>query len=277
MDEHTMYPEYHNLSTDDLARLNEANIYEFLASLAVGGDAEIITTPHLTYFSDSHILSPMFNAVTWSDIPPDDVDTTIRETIQYFVTRKRPMAMWWVGPSTKPADLGERLLANGFMAFHHEAPAMAADLHTLPQTIHTPPGCTIDIVRTSSDAQIWADTFSTIYDVPSFAGQAWHDAAVRFGFDNAPFSLYLGRLDGRPVATGMLACSAGVAGLLGIGTMPDVRGRGIGTAITLQPCIDARARGYNTAVLFATEDGFPLYQKLGFREVGSISRYLWRM
>jgi hypothetical protein len=29
-------------------------------------------------------------------------------------------------------------------------------------------------------------------------------------------------------------------------------------------------------VLFATELGIPVYQRLGFREVGTISRYLWR-
>jgi ribosomal protein S18 acetylase RimI-like enzyme len=99
---------------------------------------------------------------------------------------------------------------------------------------------------------------------------------MRIGFDSAPFRLYLGRLHGQPVATNMLAFGAGVVSVLGVGTLPEARGQGIGTAITLRPYLDARAMGYHTGVLFATELGIPIYRRLGFREVGAISRYLWR-
>jgi ribosomal protein S18 acetylase RimI-like enzyme len=102
------------------------------------------------------------------------------------------------------------------------------------------------------------------------------DALAHFGVDRAPFRLYLGRLHGRPVATNMLACAAGAASVLGVGTLSEARGQGIGTAITLQPYLDARGMGYHTGVLFATELGVPVYRRLGFREVGTISRYLWR-
>lgn len=271
-----MYPCYRDLTPAQLARLTEANLYEFLASLAQHPDAELACTPELTRYSDSAIISPMFNGVIGASLPPDQVDATIQETIAYFAERRRPMAFWWIGPSSQPADLGARLLAHGLAEFEVDAPAMAVDLHALPEAIPTPKDFVIDVVRDAQSAQAWGDTFNAIYGTPQFAGQAWVDAAARFGYDGAPFRLYLGRLRGRPVATNMLAYGAGAAGVLGVGTLPEARGQGIGAAITLQPYLDARAAGYHTGVLFATEQGLPVYRRLGFREVGAISRYLWR-
>ena len=88
--------------------------------------------------------------------------------------------------------------------------------------------------------------------------------------------LYVGYLNGRPVATNILFNGAGVASVYGVGTLPEARGKGIGAAITLKPLLDARAQGYRYGVLFATEMGVPVYRRLGFREVGcTIGRYLW--
>jgi ribosomal protein S18 acetylase RimI-like enzyme len=271
-----MYPRYQDHTPAQLARLTEANLYEFLTALAHHPGADLARLPELTRYSDTAIISPMFNGVIGAEMSADRADALIQHTIDYFTARQRPMAFWWVGPSSQPADLGARLLAHGLVEFEIDAPAMAADLHALPEIEATPAGFTIDIVRDARSAQEWGDTFNAIYGTPQFAGQAWVDAAGRFGYDGAPFRLYLGRLHGRPVATNMLAYGAGAAGVLGVGTLPEARGQGIGAAITLQPYLDARASGYHTGVLFATEQGLAVYRRLGFSEVGAISRYLWR-
>jgi hypothetical protein len=54
------------------------------------------------------------------------------------------------------------------------------------------------------------------------------------------------------------------------------RGQDISAAITLQAYLEAREQGFHVGVLFATGAGVPVYRRLGFREVGAISRYLWR-
>jgi ribosomal protein S18 acetylase RimI-like enzyme len=271
-----MYPRYQELTRAQLAQRTEANLYAFLAALGRHAESEIIHTPELTRYSDSAIISPMFNGVLHAKLSPDRVDEIIQQTIDFFIARQRPMAFWWVGPSTQPADLGARLLTHGLIEFEVDAPAMAVDLHALPEAVDIPSHFSIEPVSDADSAQAWGDTFNAIYGTPQFAGQAWVDAAARFGFESAPFRLYLGRLHGRPVATNMLACAAGAASVLGVGTLPEARGQGIGSAITLRPYLDARALGYHTGVLFATELGTPVYRRLGFREVGTISRYLWR-
>ena len=271
-----MNPEYADMTDAELARLTEENLYEFLAALGRGDGAEIERTAEVTRYSDRAIVSPMFNGVIRASLPPDRADEIIAETLGYFAARERPMAFWWVGASTRPADLGARLAAHGLAAFEVDAPAMAGDLHALPAGASTPDGFAIERVRDEAAARDWAETFNAVYGTPPWAGHAWADSLARLGLERAPFRLYLGRLHGQPVATNLLACAAGVASVLGVGALPEVRGRGIGGAITLRPYLDARESGYHIGVLFATELGRPVYQRLGFREVGTISRYLWR-
>jgi GNAT superfamily N-acetyltransferase len=69
---------------------------------------------------------------------------------------------------------------------------------------------------------------------------------------------------------------AGVAGIFAVATTPRARGLGIGTALTLAPLLEARRRGYRVDTLQSSPMGFPVYQRLGFREVCSpIEMYLW--
>jgi ribosomal protein S18 acetylase RimI-like enzyme len=63
-----------------------------------------------------------------------------------------------------------------------------------------------------------------------------------------------------------------------VATLPSAQGKGIGAAITLSPLLEARDRdGYKYAVLFSTEMGVKVYQRIGFRVTDvRINRYLWR-
>ena len=114
-------------------------------------------------------------------------------------------------------------------------------------------------------------------EIPEWAGQAWVDATLAAGIEEAPWRCYVGRLDGKPVASNMLFNGAGVASVFGVATHPEARRQGIGAAITLIAYQEALEMGYQYGVLFATDLGAPVYRRLGFRDVGAgMSRYLWR-
>ena len=87
------------------------------------------------------------------------------------------------------------------------------------------------------------------------------------GLENAPWQMYLGYLDRKPVASSILFLGAGVAGVYGVGTIPEARNQGIGAAMTMKPLRGAREQGYHFAVLFSSRMGYPVYKRLGFREV----------
>ena len=86
---------------------------------------------------------------------------------------------------------------------------------------------------------------------------------------------YIAYQDGAAVGTSALLLHAGVAGIFAVATIPRARRRGIGAALTLVPLLEARRRGYRVGTLQSSM-GFPVYQRLGFREVSRpIEMYLW--
>jgi GNAT superfamily N-acetyltransferase len=80
-------------------------------------------------------------------------------------------------------------------------------------------------------------------------------------------TLYVGYLDGVPVATAVRGTSHRIAGIGGVSTVPAARRRGIGEAITARAALDGQAEGCIAAFLGATQMGYPLYERMGYRHV----------
>ena len=76
---------------------------------------------------------------------------------------------------------------------------------------------------------------------------------------------YAALLDGRAVAQAYTHTVNGASSVWGVATIPDERGRGIGTAITAFAIRDAP--NADLAWLMATSDGRAMYERMGFRHV----------
>lgn len=87
--------------------------------------------------------------------------------------------------------------------------------------------------------------------------------------------MFVGFLGGRPVATVYVFLAAGVAAVHYVVTLPELRRRGIGAAMTGVALDEARAAGYRLAVLTASPDGEGIYLRLGFQRCGLVSTYDW--
>jgi GNAT superfamily N-acetyltransferase len=61
----------------------------------------------------------------------------------------------------------------------------------------------------------------------------------------------------------------------GVATPPEHRGRGIASWLLALALVEAHARGLSSASLQATRAGAPLYERLGFRDLGFIE--MWEM
>jgi GNAT superfamily N-acetyltransferase len=267
-----------DLSERELALAVEESLHELFRAIARLPDAEL---EELDEYSRHHAFptSPMFKGVWGARLAPDDVHAAAEEVLAWYREREAPYLCWWVGPTTQPADLGARLEPHGFAPFEVDAPGQVAELRALDwgALARVPDGFRVERVDDDVGLEAFARTLVDAFDARDWVGNAWVEATRSFGIGRAPWDLYVGWMNGRPVATNMLFCGAGVATVFAISTVAEARGQGIGAAITLAGLADARDRGYRYGVLFATELGAPVHRNIGFRDAdATISRWLWR-
>jgi GNAT superfamily N-acetyltransferase len=154
---------------------------------------------------------------------------------------------------------------------------MAVDLLELNENLPDPAGLVIERVGDADSLAQFCHIAVACFGIPASAEGTFRDiwASVGVGSES-PLRHYLGWLDGRPVATSSLIPGAGVAGIYIVATVPEARRKGIGAAMTLVACLEGRALGYRVAVLEASEMGYRVYQKLGFRECCRTDFYVWK-
>lgn len=239
-------------------------------------------TPGMHVFSDDELVvvdsglpTDTFNVVCRARLSGGRAAERILAVTRHFRTAGRPFA-WWVGPTDRPVGLGAVLRANGFAPAGTE-PGMAADLDGLrsPETVNlSPAGLVIERARTETHIRQFAEALASLGDPFDPTVVHFYARAAPALLDpQAPFWLYVGYLAGEPVATAELTVGGGIVGLYNISTRTAHRGKGIGTAMTAKPLLDAREAGFGTAVLQASEEGFPIYSRLGFEVSGSFTEY----
>jgi len=262
-----------NNATDaQLAESIEANLFAlFQAVLALPG-SEMVEGERLSYHH-TYLPGSMFNAVWRARLTPDQFDSAIDEALTWFKARNAAMLAWWFSQQTP--DLFARMEAHGF-EFDYNAPGMAIDLNSI--ALHVPDGFEIVEAHDEKTLGDWVTALYGAYEeyhMSMRAARVWAEATLALGA-KAPWTLYVGYWQGKPVATNMIFNGGGVAGLFCVGTIPEARGKGLGAAITLKPLLDAKTEGYRYGVLFAAEMAIPMYRKIGFHEVGiEIGRYSW--
>jgi predicted GNAT family acetyltransferase len=252
----------------------EENANDFLRGLGGAGGGEERVDAKVAWTIGGSTVDN-HNAIYKADVAPEDVNTVIAAAVERLRARK-VSGTWHVGPSTRQADIGARLIEHGF-TFGADEPGMAADLSALVDH-PAPTGFTVSRVRNEHDLAEWIVTLASGFgEGPHEAN--WAGAMYRkIGFgDDAPSRLYVGRIDGKPVATASCWFAAGVAGVYFVYTVESMRRRGIGAAITVEALKDARSLGYRIGVLGSSPMGQSVYARIGFREYCSIAIYEWRL
>ena len=216
----------------------------------------------------------IYNLVLQTDSTSAGPASVVDAAIARAASRQVPMA-WWLSPSEPVLEMGQHLEDKGF--FHAASlTALAAELATLDEQATSPEGLTIRKVSSSADLETWCLIMTEVSEFPDFVQTAWLEMYQGMDITNdQQWHLYLGSVDGTPVSTSALFLGAGVAGIHGVTTIPEYRGRGIGGVMTHKPLLDARSQGYGVGVLYSSEMALGIYQKLGFQEFGEGKIYLW--
>jgi len=255
-------------------RAIEENGAEFLMALGRAAGAEVRDDGRVRWAIGNCPID-YHNCVVHADLTPEEADREIEASLERMRAHGIP-GSWHVGPSMRPPDLGERLVARGF-EYGGDDIGMAVGLSRVPEEVPVPEGFVVERVREEEGLAAWIEALGSGFGEGPVEAEWVGEMYRRLGFgDEGPWRHYLGRLGGEPVATATLFFGAGVAGIYFVCTVERVRRQGIGAAVTLAALREARDLGYMVGVLGSSEMGYPVYRRLGFEEYCRIGLFEWR-
>ncbi|MDR3151355.1 MAG: GNAT family N-acetyltransferase [Holosporaceae bacterium] len=210
---------------------------------------------------NSGISSDMFNIVCGIRNK-----NALHSAVEKFRNEKLPFACWVCFDNDYP-ECKKDLEEIGFICDEHEL-GMFAEIEKLSREKKC------DELRISPvDDLKRLDDFIQIYRelIP-------HDAdAIKMFYERASehilnpessLKLFVGYFRDKPAATGALFMNESTAGVWDVVTLPQFRRRGIGTDITCHAFFYAfDSFGRHIGVLSASEDGEPVYRKIGFQKL----------
>jgi GNAT superfamily N-acetyltransferase len=206
----------------------------------------------------TNIPDPQLNA-SFVERPPEDPAAALSGAASIFAAHGHRLSIDL--PRGRHPDV-ERAAADLGMEIVVSRPGMAAEIEAMAPTA-PPPG--VEVLRVSGLRelrQFW-DIQSATFDMSPEVIRAYVPQAA---LSAEGVALFIARSNGEPVACSAAYDVERTLGIFGVATLPDVRRRGFGTAATAAAMDDARPRA-DLAWLQATEDGLPVYRRMGFREV----------
>lgn len=165
-----------------------------------------------------------------------------------------------------------RLLAGLGLASDSVDPAMA--LTPIPEAPPAPPGLRIELVAPDG-LDGWHRTFARVFRDESEESVTRVRAAFPVSLLDDPDSrLLAGYLGNRLAVTGWAVRSRDTVGVYAVGTDASERHRGYGSAMTWACLAAGRAWGCGIGTLQASDSGFGVYERIGFRTVASYAEYM---
>ncbi len=213
--------------------------------------------------------APGVNIVAYCAVSAADLDATIGAQIADLQPRPQPYD--WTVCAHDPPLLAARLLAHGFSTDEPTA-VMLLDLEAVPAALRAP--VTADVRRITDRAGL--------EDVIAVEEQVWGGSFAwmreRFGryLDTPGFmQLFVAYVDAQPASAAwvFLHPQSQFASLWGGSTLPQLRCRGLYTALLAQRVQVARDHGYRYLLIEAGPQSQPIVAKHGFTLLTTVQQF----
>ena len=259
----------HNPDNNQIIEAIESNTYEYRKwfSKSIKG-GEIIQNEEFYLFC-SGLKYGFTNFVIDIKIR-ENAKSKIEDIVSFFKKRNLPF-LCLIGPNTKPNHIRELLIENNLRLVIKE-PAMAFFLDNLE--VINKPFIKLEIVKPGDYEEliIWNNIRKEVYEFPEETLTKSYLIPVL----DSKVTAYMAYFEKKPIATSLAFYNSGVAGIYSVTTLPEYRGKGIGTYMTYLLMQDAKKKGYELITLHSSEKGLNVYRKLGFREYDYIDYYFWK-
>ena len=217
------------------------------------------------------VPADVLNGVLGPRMDQRTVGPRIAEVMAYFKRERLPMT-WFLGPSSGPDDL-ERTLAERGLRPGDPIPGMAVDLDTIPP-MEFSQDVRVEEVTDDAALKVCSHTAANGFQLPPEAVDGYMRFVESYGFGPRR-RWFLGYLDGSAASVALVVLHRRVAAVYCVATLPEMRGRGLGNAVTLAAISAAKQAGYKVAVLEASDMGLPVYKRLGFQELCKLRTMTW--
>lgn len=256
------------MTTDRIHDL-ERSPWEMFSFMGHGPGGRVLDTPTRLVI-ESPVPRPPYNAVFRFY---DEGDRPLRDQAVELLT---PMTdrgvtpVWLVHPTTSS---GVRdALADIGLVCADVLYGMWADIADVPEPPPIPDG--IEVIETMPDeANPWLEMVSWRYGLAEDSSAYLRDAYV-YALQHGTRG-WIAMLDGRPVSKAVLHLSHGVAGIYGVGTTEEGRGRGLATLLCSIAVAAGLEDGADRTVLHSTPMARSLYGRMGYVDVAEFE--FWAM
>jgi GNAT superfamily N-acetyltransferase len=232
----------------------------FLAQAGACDRAELIQRDGLVALVNSHIPErSLWNSVLYEDAGaleeavPELADAYARSGVRAWTV--------WVHPGDE--DTARALERDGHV-FDAEPMAMGVEIDEVLQGVP------------EEDRPFWIRE-GGIEAVGPLNEQAYGYAEGEFssGFDRHPehMHVYLAGAAGPPQSCAIGHDMGDNCDITLVATLPEARGRGMAGALMRRALADARERGCSTTTLVATRLGYPVYARMGYRDLGRLQMW----
>ena len=252
------------MTDDEIIALGDRNYYEawtLLARTADGGDVREI---------DGVLIASPASEVLWLNIafvtrPLAGPDAQLAATKAYFAEH----GLGFLVRIREGLDeAAERACERLGMQYTDTIPGMAlAPIPPAPEG--APPVEVREVDASTFDAFVELNAAS--FDIPLDACRRTITPRL---LESPDARWYLGLAGGTPVATSVLFVTDRIAGVHFVSTDAAYRGRGIGEAMTRHAVLEGAKLGLTAGYLEASEMGYPIYQRMGFRHVTGYKTYV---
>jgi ribosomal-protein-alanine N-acetyltransferase len=218
--------------------------------------------PGVSLFCAERPDAPEFDVALIYRVPTTEADATLRAIVSFFQERGRSPRIR-LSPLSAPMNWARRLRRAGFAETDERLVYFS-----VPETVRLATNPAVGVERIVS--RVDADRFSAIqvvgFDIPP-EHRDWDRELVHRHLAAGRHAFYLARFDERGVgAARSIHLPGGVTGMAALATLPEARGRGVGTSLLARMVADARVAG--SSLIFGTvisnSYAAGMYQRLGF-------------